>query len=159
MAALLTALAVLAGCTGAPRDAAPTPAPAPPPVPPAACAVDPGALAAETGVAWTVDATTASDTRCVYTADDRALLTVALGTGDDAGVGLGDLPAVCGGPVTPVPTAGEGAFACALPDGGVFAARRTDTVVATVTASAVPHGTTAEALLAAVADQLPRVGA
>ena len=65
---------------------------------------------------------------------------------------------MCSGRVTPVPAAGEGAFDCALPDGGVFAARGAGDVLATVTAGAVPEGTRAEAPLAAVAEQLPRVG-
>ena len=160
VAALIAALAaVLTGCTGAGPAPGPTPAPPPPPVPPTACALDPATLAAATGVAWTVDATTAGDTRCVYLAEDQALLTVSLETGDRAVVTLADLPSVCSGPVRPVPAAGEGAFACALPDGGVFAARGAGDVLATVTAGAVPEGTRAEALLAAVAEQLPRVGA
>ncbi len=74
-----------AGCSGsAPTETAPGPdgAPAaPPPPPPAACLLDTGVLAETTGLTWTPDAVTASDTRCVYDPSPAAPAAAAAETG------------------------------------------------------------------------------
>ena len=61
---LLAAGALLAACGTSP---APAPeAPPPPPAPPAACLLDAAAMATATGVTWTPEESTASDTRCTW---------------------------------------------------------------------------------------------
>jgi hypothetical protein len=175
--ALLLATACTAGApssSGLPPIGAPTTAP---PVPPAACLLDTDALATGTGLSWTPDATTASDTRCVY---DPGPSTAASATpaptgapGADRGaefvaVGLakaGDQPAAAQLDVLAEPcTAGsrtptrQGGFVCRFPAGSVFAGRvRADQVI-TIAASAVPSGTTGDALATAFAQQLDALG-
>ena len=63
-AALVATAWVLCACSVG-VDPAPVPPPPPPP-PPAACLLDTAALSAATGLNWVPDASTASDTRCVY---------------------------------------------------------------------------------------------
>ncbi|GAA1323119.1 hypothetical protein [Pseudonocardia xinjiangensis] len=180
----LTGAALLGGCSlGAdpdrPGSAAP---PSPPPDPPAACMLDTAALATATGLTWTPDATTASDTRCVYdpaagapTSGVPTSGTPTAGTtaaGDDA-----DGPAFVAVDVAPtgataanaaldtaaaacrptsrseVPTAGGG-FVCRFEGGSVFAAAVRGGRLVTVSASAVPAGTTTAQLVTALREQL-----
>ncbi|OLT23720.1 hypothetical protein BJF78_31760 [Pseudonocardia sp. CNS-139] len=66
-AAGVLAAAFVAGCAAGCTAAAPDPVDPPlPPAPPAACVLDTAALGTATGLVWTPDASTASDTRCVY---------------------------------------------------------------------------------------------
>ena len=164
---LVTALVVTA-CTAGPGVSPPAGPPAPPPPPPpAACVLDTVALAAGTGVPWSVDAVTASDTRCVYdpasasTPDPRSgvrtdFVAVHLAAVDPATT-LDELAAACAAG-SREPVAPDG-FVCRFRDGdGVLAARTRAGRLVTVTASAVPTGTTAERLAAAIGDQLRRPG-
>lgn len=168
VASALTAVAVLSACTAAgadrpgPSSAAQAPAPPPPPPPPpAACLLDTAALAAGTGLRWTPDPTTASDTRCVYDPDGAAATdfvavdvdpAVAPGTAAE----LDRVAQLCEtGSRTP---AGDAGFVCRFGGGSVFAAAVRDRQVITVAASAVPPGTTAAQLAAALAGQLTTIG-
>lgn len=72
-------LALATGCTAEP-GIAPPPIVAPP-APPVACMLDVEALGAATGVTWTLDPATASDTRCLYDAEPPE--TSSDSTGDD----------------------------------------------------------------------------
>lgn len=164
------------GCTAAGSAGGTGPAgapnPAPPPAPPAACLLDTDALAAGTGLTWTADATTASDTRCVYDPTARAPSTkrpASTGTPapavpqflavdlEPAGTAtpaeqLDVLAAACAaGSRRP---AGPNGFVCRFPEDGVFAARVRTADVVTVAGSAVPAGTSADALGAELARQL-----
>jgi hypothetical protein len=158
-AALLLVGAALAGCTAGDGTA---PVPAPAPAPPAACLLDVTALAAATGLAWTADGSTASDTRCVYdpaggTAREFLAVDVAPLGGAGAGAELAALAEVCGTP--PVPVAADGpAMVCTLESGSVYAATAGGSRLVTIAASAVPAGTTAERLTVALAEQLALVG-
>jgi hypothetical protein len=153
----LAGAALLAGCTAGPDPVVP-----PPPPPPAACLLDTAALAAITGLSWTPDAATASDTRCVYDpttlsvpGDRPAFVTVDVvpAQGPDPAAELDTVAGVCDdGSRVPV-VAGDG-FVCRFQGGNVFAAtvRRGDLV--TIAASAVPPGTTAARLVIAFDQQL-----
>ncbi|WP_300019574.1 hypothetical protein [Pseudonocardia sp.] len=183
-AALVLGAAVWTGCTVAPapeQAAAPAPEPV---VPPAACVLDVAALAAATGLSWTADATTASDTRCVYDPDPDAgdgFVSVevlpAAPAGADQATAAPDVPAPdVPAPDVPAPDVprletlaqacaagsrepvGTDGFVCRFPGGGVFAARdRADTML-TVAAAEVPVGTTPERLTAAFGEQLAEAG-
>ena len=159
VAALLTACTT--GGVQAPSGTDTAAAPVPPP-PPAACVLDAAALATGTGLVWTPNALTASDTRCVYDAAgadplDFIGVDVAPFTGP-AAAELTALAGVCDdGSRSDVP-AGEGAFVCRYKGGSVFSALVADGKVTTVVASAVPAGTTAERLAATFTAELNRIG-
>jgi len=148
-------LATLGGCSA--PDAAEPPAPPPPPPPPAACLLDTAALEAATGLAWTPDATTASDTRCVYDPagaprPDAGPAFVSVDVTDEAPPALDTVAELCeDGSRAPV---GEVGFVCRYQGGNVFAALVRDGRVVTVAASAVPEGTTAAQLVMAFDQQV-----
>ena len=161
---LLGAAVVLAGCSAEPGgDPSPSPEPpaAPPPAPPAACLLDPGALATVTGLAWTPDQSTASDTRCVYDPvppAGPAFLAVEIvpATTDDPQTELDTAAAACAdGSRAPLAAEGTG-FVCRFRGGSVFAAQVRAGQLVTVSASAVPDGTTAARLVLALQQQLDR---
>lgn len=175
---LLVAGTACTGPAGPAGDGTPVPAgaePAPPPAPPAACVLDTAALAAGTGLTWTADVTTASDTRCVYDPAAPApstkqpasrrtqpatpeFLAVDLTPATDAPAAeqLDLLAEACtAGSRRP---AGPDGFVCGFPEGSVFAARVRAGDVVTVAGSAVPAGTDAEALGAELARQLESLG-
>lgn len=173
VAGLLAPLLVLAsGCTGAgpPGPARQTD----PPAPPAACLLDPAALAATSGVAWTPDRSIASDTRCVYdvAAPATAGTTPTPADGPPAFLAVETAPIRAGDPTTELDTiaqlcaegsrapvtAPEGAFVCRLAGGGVFAATVREGELVTLAAASVPAATTADLLATALAEQLPPSG-
>jgi hypothetical protein len=146
--------AALGGCSGA----APVPvAPRPPPPPPAACLLDTAALAVATGLTWTPDASTASDSRCVYDlpgaqrpAEGPAFLSVEVT--QDPATALDTVAELCDdGSRAPVGAAG---FVCRYQGGNVFAALVRDGRLVTISASAVPAGTTAAQLVVAFDQQV-----
>ncbi|WP_219416462.1 hypothetical protein [Pseudonocardia nigra] len=179
-AGLLVCAAALSGCSlFADADAPDPAAQAPPPAPPAACLLDTAALAAATGVTWTPDQTTATDTRCVYDpaaapapdgaeetdggddAEGPAFLAVDVTplAGDDPAAGLDTVAGVCtDGSRAPVTATDGGGFVCRLPGGSVYAATVRGGELVTVAASTVPPGTTAARLVVAVSEQLGSIG-
>jgi hypothetical protein len=171
-AAAAAAAVALAGCTSGGGSTPPPPAPPPPPPPPAACLLDTGALAAATGLEWTPDESTASDTRCVYdpsgTApettpettrettpqEDPAFLTVIVEPAEepDPAAALDTVAALCDdGSRAP---AGVDGFVCRFQGGNVFAAVVRGGQLVTLAVSAVPPGTTAARLVVAFDQQL-----
>jgi hypothetical protein len=173
---MAAAAAVLTGCST--PDAAPVPPPvqAAPPAPPAACLLDPARLATDTGLTWTPDQATASDTRCVYdpggpvtpasspspsTAPDPAdflAVEVAPAVADDAQTELDGVAGACAdGSRAPVRDDGHG-FVCRFRGGSVFAAAVRAGQLVTVSVSAVPDGTTTARLVLALQQQLDRLG-
>jgi hypothetical protein len=160
-AALLAGVASVAGCT-----AGPDPVVTPPPPPPAACMLDTAAFAATTGLTWIPDATTASDTRCVYDptvvsipAEGPAFVTVDVAAmqGTDPAAELASVAGLCTeGSRADV---GAGGFVCRFQGGSVFAAAVRRSEVVTIAASAVPPGTTAAQLVVAFDQQLTALGA
>jgi hypothetical protein len=176
LCAVAAAAAVLSGCSA--PDAAPVspPVQAAPPAPPAACLLDPARLAADTGLTWTPDQTTASDTRCVYdpggpvtpapsasptAAPDPAdflAVEVAPAVADDAQTELDDVAGACAeGSRAPVQDDGNG-FVCRFRGGSVFAAAVRAGQLVTVSVSAVPAGTTTARLVLALQQQLDGLG-
>jgi hypothetical protein len=169
LAGAALAVSCTAGCTAG-SDPVDAPPPAPPP---AACLLDTAALAATTGLTWTPDATTASDTRCVYDptttgvpAEGPAFVSVDVAPvqGPDTGAALDPAAAldtvaeVCtDGSRAPV-TAGQGGFVCRFQGGSVFAALVRGDRMVTLAASAVPPGTTAAQLVIAFDQQLTALG-
>jgi hypothetical protein len=183
------ALLGAAGCSTAAPGSAPgtvpgegadsAAAPAPPPPPPAACLLDLDAMAAATGLGWTADATTASDTRCVYDPDpapsagtaptkpaappapaggpgEFVAVDIAPAGDDPAAAQLDVLAEVCDtGSRTPT---ARGGFVCRFDGGSVYAGLVRGGDVITVAASAVPPGTTADALATAFGEQLDALG-
>jgi hypothetical protein len=165
---VLAAAALLAGCTGGSEPARPDalpPAP-PPPAPPAACVLDTAAFGATTGLTWTPDATTASDTRCVYDPSGAA-------PGGDAGDGpafvavdvapagaaepsatLDSVAGLCEDNSRSDVTPDGGGFVCRFQSGSVFGATVRGDRLVTLAASAVPLGTTAARLVTAFGEQL-----
>jgi hypothetical protein len=147
--------AALGGCSVA-EPPAPA-APPPPPPPPAACLLGTAALAAATGLSWTPDASTASDTRCVYDpagaqrpAEGPAFLSVDVT--EEPPTALDTVAELCeGGSKAPVGSAG---FVCRYQGGNVFAALVHDGRLVTLSASAVPTGTTAAQLVVAFDQQV-----
>ena len=176
--ALLVPTLLLAACTATYGSSAPAqpPAatPAPPPPPPAACLLDTDALAAATGLTWTADATTASDSRCVYDPAVNAPATgaappppkgltgefvavdVAAASDQPPAAQLDVLAGVCD-EGTRTPTARDG-FVCRFGEGSVFGGLVRGDQMITVAASAVPPGTTAAALVTAFGQQLDALG-
>lgn len=170
-AALLTAVAfaLLPSCTAGSGPGTREPSEqAKLPAPPAACLLDTATLATTTGLTWAPDTTTASDTRCVYDpgqdpAQDPAQAVAGLDfvtvdvtplAGSDAAAALDTLAELCdAGSRAPVPAA-DGGFVCRFQGGSVFAAAVRGGQVVTVSASAVPAGTTAARLVVAFTEQL-----
>lgn len=164
-----TALVVaLAGCTGSGSSAPDRARQAPPPAPPAACLLDTAALATTTGVSWAPDQSTATDTRCVYdavgtppaTGTTPAFLAVqlALAPSGDPDVELDTAAQVCEqGSRAPLTADGSG-FVCRIAGGSVYAAVARGGQIVTVSASAVPAGTTAARLVVALSGQLTTLG-
>jgi hypothetical protein len=155
-AVLLVAAALLVACSG--RVEAPPVVPTPPP-PPAACLLDVDALGAATGLTWTPDAATAGDVRCVYDTrqgDPLAFLAVELAP-PVSPAGLEDVAAACTDGSRTTVAAGRAAFVCRLPAGSVLGAVAADDHLITVAASAVPAGTSAEKLTAALSAELQRI--
>lgn len=146
--------ATLGGCSVAD---APAPAePPPPPPPPAACLLDAAALATATGLSWTPDLSTASDARCVYDpsgprpAEGPAFL--AVDVTPDPPAALDTVAALCeDGSRVP---AGTDGFVCRYQGGNVFAAIAHEGRLVTLSASAVPAGTTAARLVVAFDQQV-----
>jgi hypothetical protein len=176
LCAVAAAAAVLTGCSA--PDAAPVPPPvqAAPPPPPAACLLDPARLAADTGLTWTPDQATASDTRCVYdpggpvrpapsqsptTAPDPAdflAVEITPAVADDAQTELDDVAGACAdGSRAPVQDDGHG-FVCRFRGGSVFAAAVRAGQLVTMSVSAVPDGTTTARLVLALQQQLDGLG-
>ena len=162
-ATLLVMAAVVSGA-GCSTVEAPAPqAPPPPPAPPVACLLDTGALATATGLTWTPDASTASDTRCVYDPsgtprppDGPAFLAVDVTTDPDPVAALDIVAALCeDGSRAPAGTSG---FVCRFQGGNVFAAVVHDGRLVTLAASAVPPGTTAAQLVVAFDQQVAALG-
>jgi hypothetical protein len=162
---LLGAMIVMAGCSAEPGgDPAPSPEPsaAPPPAPPAACLLDPGALTTVTGLTWIPDQSTASDTRCVYdlrspaSTGESAFLTVEIGPAatDDPQAELDTVAAACADGSRASLSAAATGFVCRFRGGSVFAAAARSGQLVTVSASAVPEGTTAARLVLALQQQL-----
>lgn len=182
---VVPAVLLTAACTAATPTASGLPpigAPGtPPPAPPAACLLDTDALGAATGLVWAADATTASDTRCVYdpgpgaapSGAPAAPTTPSRGAGSAGGgefVAVDVVGATDAAPAAQLdvlaqtcakgsrtPTARTG-FVCRFPAGSVFAARVRDDRVVTATASGVPTGTTVAALGPALGQQLDALG-
>jgi hypothetical protein len=181
LATALVGVAVLAACTGDPTEegltgpgGTPAVVTTPPPPPPAACLLDTDALTADTGLTWTADATTASDTRCVYdpspaapasgapatpqkgTSGEFVAVDIAAASDQPPAAQLDVLAQVCE-QGTRAPTARNG-FVCRFGGGSVFAGLVRGEQVITVAASAVPPGTTAAALVVAFSQQLDALG-
>jgi hypothetical protein len=183
---LVPAVLLVAACTAGTPTASGlppiggTPAPAPP-APPAACLLDTDALAVGTGLSWTPDVSTASDTRCVYdpgpgTAASAAASATPAAPSAAPGTGSPEFVAVGLAKASTEPAAAQldvlaqpcstgsrtptrqGGFVCRFPAGSVFAGRvRADQLV-TIAASAVPAGTTGDALATAFGQQLDALG-
>jgi hypothetical protein len=156
---VLVGAALLAGCTAGPDPVA---TPAPPP-PPAACMLDMPAFAATTGLSWTPDASTASDTRCVYDPTTRSIpadgpafvtLDVAAMQGTEPAAELATVAELCAEGSRAEVAAGDGGFVCRFQGASVFAAMVQRARVVTLAASAVPPGTTAAQLVVAFDQQL-----
>jgi hypothetical protein len=173
----VAAAAVLTGCS-TPVDApvSPPTVQAAPPAPPAACLLDPARLAADTGLTWIPDQTTASDTRCVYDPGgpvppapsasptgapdpvDFLAVEVAPAVADDAQTELDGVAGACAdGSRAPAPDDGNG-FVCRFRGGSVFAAAVRAGQLVTVSVSAVPDGTTTARLVLALQQQLDGLG-
>ncbi len=156
MGAVVLATA-LGGCTGATPSAPVPPPPPPAPPPPAACLLDTGALQAATGLSWTPDVSTASDTRCVYdpSGSQRAAegpVFLSVDVTDGPPTALDTVAELCDdGSRAPV---GTGGFVCRYQGGNVFAAAVRDGRLVTLSASAVPAGTTAAQLVVAFDQQV-----
>ena len=152
--------ASLSACSAADAPAPPAPPPPPPP-PPAACLLDTSALTATTGLVWTPDASTASDTRCVYDpsgtprpAEGPAFL--AVDVTQDTATTLDTVAELCeDGSRAPAGTTG---FVCRYQGDNVFAAATHDGRLVTLAASAVPAGTTAAQLVVAFDQQVAALG-
>jgi hypothetical protein len=149
--------ATLGGCSAA-EPPAPAPPPPPPP-PPAACLLDTPTLANATGLSWTPDASTASDTRCVYDpsgaprpAEGPAFVSVDV---TEPPTALDTVAELCeDGSRAPVGSAG---FVCRYQGGNVFAALVRNGRLVTLSASAVPTGTTAAQLVVAFDQQVAKL--
>jgi hypothetical protein len=178
--ASVAALLLLAGCTGgdvAPAPVPPAPERAAPPPPPAACALDVARMAAATGLTWTPDQATATDGRCVYDpsgstaptapappgevvappGSDFVAVVIAPLAGTDGQAELEGLAALCeAGSRAPVDVP-DGGFVCRFAGGSVYSAAVRGADLVTVSASAVPAGTTAARMVVALGDELRRI--
>lgn len=153
--------AAIGGCSAA-EAPAPVAPPPPPPPPPAACLLDTGVLTTTTGLTWAPDASTASDTRCVYDpsgtprAADGPAAFLSVDVTQDPAASLDTVAELCeDGSRAPVGTAG---FVCRYQGGNVFAAVTRDGRLVTLAASAVPTGTTAAQLVVAFDQQVTALG-
>ena len=164
-ATLLVMAAVVSGAGCSTVEEAPAPQASPPPTaaPPVACLLDTAALATATGLTWTPDASTASDTRCVYDPsgtprppDGPAFLAVDVTTDPDPVTALDTVAALCEDGSRA--TAGTNGFVCRFQGGNVFAAVVHDGRLVTLAASAVPPGTSATQLEAAFDQQVAALG-
>jgi hypothetical protein len=158
-AALVVTVTALAGCSV--EDGSVPPAPPPPP-PPAACLLDTVAFAAATGLSWSPDPSTASDTRCVYDPsgtprppEGPAFLAVDVAPDPDP-VALETVAALCEDGSRSL--AGTAGFVCRFQGGNVFAAVAREGHLVTLAASAVPTGTTAARLVVAFDQQVAALG-
>ncbi|MFC4946473.1 hypothetical protein [Pseudonocardia sp. GCM10023141] len=171
--ALIAGATVIAGCTAGVDGNGAAPKAAATPAPPAACMLDTAALAVTTGVAWTADPSTASDTRCVYDPAAAPAPTVAASPAGGSGVLPGpdfvavDVTRFTGDPAAELdtiaevcetgsraPGPGNDGFVCRLAGGSVYAGVVRDNRAVTVSASAVPAGTTAARLVVGIGQQL-----
>jgi hypothetical protein len=169
VAAVLVGAGVVTACSAAAPSTPEPPVAAPPPAPPAAYLLDLGGLATSTGVAWRPEQATASDTRCVYDPDasaagsgpaseDFLAVEIAPVTAADAAAELDTVAAVCAdGSRAPISAGGTG-FVCRFRGGSVFGALVRTGQLVTVSASAVPDGTTAARLVLALQQQLDALG-
>jgi hypothetical protein len=151
----LSAVLAVGGCTAANDTPAPAPQ-APPPPPPAACLLDGATLAATTGLTWTPDQTTATDTRCVYDpAAAAGFLAVELAPAtDDAATQLDTIAQLCVAGSRADVEAADGGFVCRFDGANVYAAMVRGDRLVTISSSAVPVGTTGAKLAVAFAEQL-----
>lgn len=151
---------LLTACSADPVEPAPQ---AQPPAPPAACLLDDPALAATTGVAWTPDQSTATDTRCVYDPAGNprpaGFLAVDItASDDDAATELDSIAELCESGSRADMKVADGGFVCRFDGDGVYAALVRGGRVVTVASSAVPPGTTAARLAVAFTQQLTAIG-
>ncbi len=181
-------VAVAAGCSAPSGPPAPAPEVAPPPAPPAACLLDTAGLTSTTGLGWTPDQTTASDTRCVYdpaapnppaagsgstaaepsaaeptgaqpaAANSFLAVEIAPVTATDAGAELDVVAAACADGSRTPIADGGAGFVCRFRGGSVFAAIVRAGKVVTVSVSEIPEGTTAARLVVALQQQLDTLG-
>lgn len=161
-AALLSAGLLLTGCSVVGDPTSPPPQ-AQPPAPPAACLLDRAELAATTGLTWTPDQSTATDTRCVYdpagNTGPAGFLAVDVETStDDAATQLDTIGELCESGSRADVAAGDGGFVCRFDGNGVYAALVQGGQVVTVATSVVPTGTTAARLAVAFTQQLGAIG-
>jgi hypothetical protein len=163
---LLTGLsavaALLAACTAGER-VGPAPQAQPPP-PPAACLLDGTELTATTGLTWTPDQNTATDTRCVYDppggSTPAGFLAVDVGsTTDDAASQLDTIAELCDSGSRAEVDAADGGFVCRFDGGNVYAVLVRGGQVVTVSTSALPTGTTYAKLAVAMTQQLSAIAA
>jgi hypothetical protein len=156
----LAATFLLAACSNEPAQPAPQ---AKPPPPPAACLLDGTTLAATTGITWTPDQPTATDTRCVYdpsgTPGPTGFLAVQVAASpDDAASELDTIAELCERGSRADVQVTDGGFVCRFDGDGVYAALVRGGRVVTVASSTVPSGTTAARLAVAFAAQLTAIG-
>jgi hypothetical protein len=162
-AVLLATGLVLGGCSAVAPAPAPAPAPqAQPPAPPAACLLDGAALASATGITWTPDQSTATDTRCVYdpagSSGPAGFLAVErTSSTDDAATQLDTIAQLCTKGSRADADAADGAFTCRFDGGNVYAARVRGPQVVTISSSAVPKGTTVDRLARGLTEQLRKM--
>ena len=157
---LLVAAGLLTACTSEPAEPLPQ---AQPPAPPAACLLDDAELAATTGLTWTPDQSTATDTRCVYdpagNPGPAGFLAVDVASStDDAASELDTIARLCEGGSRADVKAADGGFVCRFDGDGVYAALVQGGRVVTVASSAVPPGTTTARLAVALTQQLTVIG-
>ena len=162
-AALLATGLVLGGCSAVAPAPVPTPQ-AQPPAPPAACLLDGAALGATTGITWTPDQSTATDTRCVYdppgSPGPAGFLAVDVSTStDDAATQLDTIAQLCVSGSRADVDAADGGFTCRYDGSNLYAAMVRGDQLVTISSSAVPAGTTAAKLALGLTEQLTRIGA
>jgi hypothetical protein len=126
--------------------------------------LDTVALAQATGLTWSPDARTASDTRCVYDPsgtprppEGPAFLAVDVAPAPDPAGALDTVAALCedGSRAPAGGSDGNAAgFVCRFQGGNVFAAMAHEGRLVTLAASAVPPGTTAAQLVVALDQQV-----
>lgn len=152
--------ALLTGCSAGGDNPERAPEAKPPP-PPAACLLDGAALQATTGLAWTPDQSTATDTRCVYDppGGPAGFLAVDVGSSDDdAATQLDTIAELCESGSRADVDAADGGFVCRFDTDNVYAAIVRGGQVVTLSTSAVPPGTTSAKLAVAFTEQLRSIG-